>query len=63
MLLSSRLRCCVDILYVFSLSIVNSRSGQRNFQLIVITHDEEFLQGLAHADDIRTYYRVYRDDQ
>merc|ERR1719330_1474905 len=24
--------------------IVNKRSGQRNFQLVVITHDEEFIE-------------------
>ncbi|KAA0202597.1 hypothetical protein HAZT_HAZT001654 [Hyalella azteca] len=43
--------------------IVNQRSQQRNFQLIVITHDDEFLSGLAEVDQIQDYYNVRRDDR
>merc|ERR1712227_746611 len=31
--------------------IVNKRSGQRNFQLVVITHDEEFIELLSRCPD------------
>lgn len=40
-------------------NIVEEREGQRNFMLIVITHDEEFIQALGR---VMSYYRVYRDD-
>lgn len=47
----------------FALSeIITRRKQQQNFQLILITHDEEFVEMLgqrAHADG---YYRVYKDD-
>eukprot|EP00457_Paulinella_chromatophora_P000473 gb/GEZN01000473.1/.p1 GENE.gb/GEZN01000473.1/~~gb/GEZN01000473.1/.p1 ORF type:complete len:1372 (-),score=369.19 gb/GEZN01000473.1/:171-4286(-) len=41
--------------------IIDKRRAQRNFQLIVITHDEQFVEELgnrAHADH---YYRVSKD--
>lgn len=37
------------------------RRGQKNFQLILITHDETFVDEIgkrAHADH---YYRVFKD--
>lgn len=44
-------------------NIVNSRRGEKNFQLIVITHDEEFLQELKHVDGMNYYWRVSRHDR
>jgi DNA repair protein RAD50 len=45
-------------------SIVEQRRGQHNFQLIIITHDEDFISELARADSLTsTYYRVSRDNQ
>ncbi|XP_023226212.1 DNA repair protein RAD50-like [Centruroides sculpturatus] len=41
--------------------IVQSRSNQRNFQLIIITHDEEFIELLGRADAVEYYYRVNKD--
>ena len=41
--------------------IIRTRQAQRNFQLIVITHDEEFLKYMKCADFCDNYYRVYRD--
>lgn len=41
--------------------IVQSRSSQRNFQLIIITHDEEFIELLGRSDAVEYYYRVSRD--
>lgn len=38
--------------------LVEERSRQNNFMLIVVTHDEEFLRAMGH---ISNCYRVYRD--
>ncbi|KAF2858079.1 P-loop containing nucleoside triphosphate hydrolase protein [Piedraia hortae CBS 480.64] len=40
--------------------IIRVRKQQRNFQLIVITHDEEFLREMRCADFADVYYRVDR---
>lgn len=44
-------------------NIVNNRRGERSFQLIVITHDEDFLQQLKHVDGISHFWRVGRNDR
>ncbi|WVR06574.1 hypothetical protein IAU60_003606 [Kwoniella sp. DSM 27419] len=41
--------------------IIRERRKQANFQLIVITHDEGFLQRLAAQDVVEHYWRVSRD--
>ncbi|GMK53777.1 hypothetical protein CspeluHIS016_0103630 [Cutaneotrichosporon spelunceum] len=41
--------------------IIRERRRQANFQLIVITHDEGFLQRLAAQDVLDYYWRVSRD--
>ncbi|KAK4689016.1 DNA repair protein RAD50, partial [Tremellales sp. Uapishka_1] len=41
--------------------IIRERRRQANFQLIVITHDEGFLQRLAGHDVLEYYWRVSRD--
>jgi DNA repair protein RAD50 len=44
--------------------IITERRAHRNFQLVIITHDEEFMAELARVDggpDI--YYRVSKDEQ
>ena len=43
--------------------IIRARQQQSNFQLIVITHDEEFLQYMKCADFCDTYYRISRTDR
>ncbi|KAK5141854.1 DNA repair protein rad50, partial [Rachicladosporium monterosium] len=40
--------------------IIESRKQQRNFQLIVITHDEEFLKFMDCGDFADVYWRVGR---
>ncbi|KAJ1932814.1 DNA repair protein rad50 [Linderina macrospora] len=42
--------------------IIKSRQGQRNFQLIVITHDEIFMQLLGKSEYADYYWRVYKDE-
>lgn len=39
--------------------IVEEREGQRNFMLIVITHDEDFINSLGR---VMSYTRVSRDE-
>ena len=42
--------------------IVRKRAVQKNFQLVIITHDEEFLAVLSRLDYVDRYYRVARND-
>merc|ERR1712150_335380 len=42
--------------------IIQLRQHQRNFQLIVITHDEEFVRALGRSDFVDYYFRVYKDE-
>ena len=44
-------------------AIIQARQAQANFQLIVITHDEEFLRHMRCSDFCYTFYRVARDDR
>jgi DNA repair protein RAD50 len=43
--------------------IIKIRRKQANFQLIVITHDEEFLKNMQCAEFCDTYYRVTRNER
>ncbi|KAI9768871.1 MAG: DNA repair protein rad50 [Geoglossum umbratile] len=43
--------------------IIKTRQQQSNFQLIVITHDEDFLRYMKCADFCDNYYRVSRNDR
>ena len=43
--------------------IIRLRKKQSNFQLIVITHDEEFLRLLGRSEYVEKYYYVEKDDQ
>lgn len=39
-------------------NLVEERAVQSNFMLLVITHDEEFINALGRVE---SYYRVFRD--
>jgi DNA repair protein RAD50 len=41
--------------------IISERRKQSNFQLIVITHDEDFVQKLGRSDFVDHYYRISKD--
>jgi DNA repair protein RAD50 len=44
--------------------IITQRKRQKNFQLVIITHDEDFMSELARVDGIcDTYYRVSKNEQ
>ncbi|KAG5354686.1 DNA repair protein [Yarrowia sp. B02] len=42
-------------------AIIDARSNQKNFQLIVITHDEKFLTHMAASKHTDHFYRVSRN--
>ncbi|KAK9238321.1 AAA domain-containing protein [Lipomyces kononenkoae] len=44
-------------------SIIEARRAQRNFQLIVITHDEDFLRYMNGSDYCEYYFRVSRNER
>ncbi|XP_070557933.1 DNA repair protein RAD50.L-like [Ptychodera flava] len=41
--------------------IIKSRSRQRNFQLVVITHDEDFVELLGRSEYVEHFYRVQKN--
>jgi len=43
--------------------IIEKRAKQENFQIIIITHDEEFVDMLGQRDHCDYYYRVYKDEE
>ncbi|PSN52933.1 hypothetical protein C0J52_03635 [Blattella germanica] len=43
--------------------LISSKFVQQNFQLIIITHDEEFLERLSKVEKMKYYYRVSRNDK
>ena len=42
--------------------IIRDRSQQRNFQLIVITHDEKFAQMIGRRTFCEHYWYVHKDE-
>lgn len=44
-------------------AIIRQRQAQSNFQLIVITHDEEFLRHMRCSDFCDSFFRVRRDER
>lgn len=43
--------------------IIKSRRTQRNFQLIIITHDEEFVEMLGRAECVDWYWRIRKNSK
>lgn len=43
--------------------IIQARQAQSNFQLIVITHDEDFLRHMRCSDFCDSFFRVKRDEK
>ncbi|XP_026515222.1 DNA repair protein RAD50 [Terrapene carolina triunguis] len=41
--------------------IIKSRSQQRNFQLLVITHDEDFVELLGRSEYVEKFYRIKKN--
>ncbi|CAA7261579.1 unnamed protein product [Cyclocybe aegerita] len=51
----------IDALAASLVDIINERKTHSNFQLVIITHDENFLRKLGQADVMEYYWRVSRD--
>ncbi|XP_067852167.1 DNA repair protein RAD50 isoform X2 [Heptranchias perlo] len=41
--------------------IIKSRSNQKNFQLLVITHDEDFVELLSRSQYVEHFYRIKKN--
>lgn len=53
-----------NVKMVFSMycfRIIKSRSQQHNFQLLVITHDEDFVELLGRSEYVEKFYRVRKN--
>ncbi|KAI0699279.1 hypothetical protein C8T65DRAFT_659755 [Cerioporus squamosus] len=53
----------IDALAASLVDIINERRNHANFQLIIITHDENFLRKLGQNDVMEYYWRVSRDSR
>ncbi|KAI0822321.1 hypothetical protein BC628DRAFT_691139 [Trametes gibbosa] len=53
----------IDALASSLIDIINERRNHANFQLIIITHDENFLRKLGQSNVIENYWRVSRDSR
>eukprot|EP01012_Entosiphon_sulcatum_P002887 TRINITY_DN10730_c0_g1_i1.p1 TRINITY_DN10730_c0_g1~~TRINITY_DN10730_c0_g1_i1.p1 ORF type:complete len:203 (-),score=45.37 TRINITY_DN10730_c0_g1_i1:37-645(-) len=45
------------------LAVIDARRDQANFQLLVITHDEEFVRRLGRSDAMEYFYHVHKDSE
>lgn len=41
--------------------IIDDRANQRNFQLLIITHDEDFLNNIITGQSVDNYWKVKRN--
>ncbi|KAF8836218.1 hypothetical protein BDN67DRAFT_974411 [Paxillus ammoniavirescens] len=53
----------IDALAESLVDIINERKNHSNFQLVIITHDENFLRKLGQSDVMEYYWRVSRDSR
>ncbi|GJQ67982.1 rad50 [Trypoxylus dichotomus] len=53
----------VDSLCETLATMIQSRRGEKNFQLLIITHDEDFIRKLSQLENIDHYLRVTRNQQ
>ncbi|KAJ7250863.1 AAA domain-containing protein [Mycena haematopus] len=53
----------IDALAASLVDIIKERRNHSNFQLIIITHDENFLRKLGQSEVMEYYWRVSRDSR
>ncbi|KAL1742353.1 P-loop containing nucleoside triphosphate hydrolase protein [Schizophyllum fasciatum] len=53
----------IDALASSLVDIINERKNHSNFQLIIITHDENFLRKLGQSEVMEHYWRIQRDSR
>uniref|UniRef100_A0A3P9IUD9 RAD50 homolog, double strand break repair protein n=1 Tax=Oryzias latipes TaxID=8090 RepID=A0A3P9IUD9_ORYLA len=51
----------IESLALALVDIIKSRSRQRNFQLLIITHDEDFVELLGRSSYIEHFYRIRKN--
>nr|XP_022328065.1 DNA repair protein RAD50-like isoform X1 [Crassostrea virginica]XP_022328067.1 DNA repair protein RAD50-like isoform X1 [Crassostrea virginica] len=51
----------IESLALALVEIIKSRSSQKNFQLVVITHDEDFVELLGRSDYVDEFWKVRKD--
>ena len=56
-------RANIESLAESLVNIIKSRRAQSNFQLIVITHDEDFVSMLGRSEYLDYYWKLARDDK
>lgn len=44
-------------------AIIEAKQRQRTFQLILITHDEEFIEMMGARDFASEYFKIYKDER
>ncbi|KAG1472956.1 hypothetical protein G6F56_001237 [Rhizopus delemar] len=42
--------------------IIQRKRAQANFQIVIITHDEDFVEYLSRCDSLGQYYRIKKDE-
>ena len=50
----------IDIL-VTCCRIIKSRSKQKNFQLLIITHDEDFIELLGRSEYVDEFFKIKKN--
>eukprot|EP00921_Rhytidocystis_pertsovi_P000443 GHVQ01000846.1.p1 GENE.GHVQ01000846.1~~GHVQ01000846.1.p1 ORF type:complete len:622 (-),score=122.21 GHVQ01000846.1:68-1933(-) len=56
-------RCNIENLAKALRNLIESKRGNRNFQLLLITHDEDFVRTLARLGMCDHYFRVGKNEQ
>uniref|UniRef100_A0A8C5HJ58 Zinc-hook domain-containing protein n=1 Tax=Gouania willdenowi TaxID=441366 RepID=A0A8C5HJ58_GOUWI len=51
----------IESLALALVEIIKSRTRQRNFQLLIITHDEDFVELLGRSSYIEHFYRIRKN--
>lgn len=46
----------------FFYRIIENRRQQANFQFVIITHDEKFVDYMGGSDIFSKYYRISKED-
>jgi len=57
----SSIYCAISVCCCF-VRIIKSRQKQRNFQLVVITHDEDFVELLGRSDYVDSFCKVSKNE-
>lgn len=51
------------IIFFYNFRIIRTRASQRNFQLVIITHDEDFIELLGRTGHAEKFYKVRKNEE